>query len=53
MHLVKRVAQPSEIADLIVYLCSPKANFITGQSFRIDGGIGVGIPGSVKEDQKK
>jgi len=53
MHLVKRIAQPSEIADLIVYLCSPKAAFITGQSFRIDGGIGVGIPGSVKEDQKK
>ncbi|MBC7890098.1 MAG: glucose 1-dehydrogenase [Ferruginibacter sp.] len=53
MHLVKRVAQPSEIADLVVYLCSPKAGFITGQSFRIDGGIGVGIPGSVKDDQKK
>ncbi len=53
MHLVKRVAQPGEIADLVVYLCSPKAAFITGQSFRIDGGIGVGIPGSVKEEQKK
>lgn len=53
MHLVKRVAQLSEIAELVVYLCSPKATFITGQSFRIDGGIGVGIRGSVKEDQKK
>jgi len=53
MHLSKRIGNPDEIGDLIVYLCSPKAAFITGQSFRIDGGLGVGIAGGVREDQKK
>ncbi len=53
MHLLKRVAQPEEIGELIYYLCSPKASFITGQAFRIDGGLGVAIDVSVKEGQKK
>jgi NAD(P)-dependent dehydrogenase (short-subunit alcohol dehydrogenase family) len=53
IHLLKRIAQPSEIAELIYFLGSPKASFITGQSFRIDGGIGVSIDCSVKEDQMK
>lgn len=34
-----RVAKPEEIADLITYLLSPKASYITGASFTIDGGI--------------
>lgn len=53
MHLLKRVAQPEEIGHMIFYLCSPKASFITGQAFRIDGGLGVAIDVSVKEEQKK
>lgn len=46
MHLMKRIAAPSEIADFVSYLASDKASFITGQAFRIDGGLGITIEGS-------
>jgi NAD(P)-dependent dehydrogenase (short-subunit alcohol dehydrogenase family) len=49
MHLVKRIAQPDEIGELIVYLCSDKSKFMTGQAIRIDGGLGIAVPGSVEE----
>jgi len=49
MHLLKRIAQPQEIAALIAFLCSDDAANITGQSFRSDGGIGLLIEGS-KQD---
>lgn len=40
-----RAAQPEEIADLILYLCSDKAAFITGQNYIIDGGRVNGTSG--------
>lgn len=49
MHLLNRIAEPNEVAGLILYLCSAKAAFITGQAFRIDGGLGISVPGSVEE----
>ena len=33
-----RAAEPQEIVDLILYLCSDKAAFITGSNYLIDGG---------------
>ncbi|PAW79939.1 MAG: hypothetical protein B9S32_01025 [Verrucomicrobia bacterium Tous-C9LFEB] len=33
-----RTAQPIEVVDLILYLCSDKAAFITGANYLIDGG---------------
>ena len=36
--LMGRAADPQEIVDLIMYLCSDKASFITGESILIDGG---------------
>jgi NAD(P)-dependent dehydrogenase (short-subunit alcohol dehydrogenase family) len=33
-----RVAQPSEIAPMIGFLCTPAASYITGASFAVDGG---------------
>lgn len=33
-----RLAMPSEIADVAVYLASEKATFINGQTIRVDGG---------------
>ncbi|MCM8761787.1 MAG: 3-oxoacyl-[acyl-carrier-protein] reductase [Candidatus Omnitrophica bacterium] len=34
-----RFGKPEEVADLIIFLSSDKANYITGQVFRIDGGM--------------
>ena len=36
--LLGRAAQPQEVVDLIEYLCSEKAAFITGTNYMIDGG---------------
>ena len=33
-----RLARPEELASLVVFLASEKADYITGQSFTIDGG---------------
>mgnify|MGYP002621740659 CR=1 FL=1 len=49
MYLMKRIAEPMEVAHLVAYLLSDLSSFITGQSIRIDGGIGLEIGGSVKD----
>jgi 3(or 17)beta-hydroxysteroid dehydrogenase len=36
---LRRVAQPNEIADLIVYLLSDESAFVTGAEMVIDGGL--------------
>lgn len=42
-HPVGRIGEPEEVADLVAYLVSDKAGFITGSDFRIDGGLTAGI----------
>jgi NAD(P)-dependent dehydrogenase (short-subunit alcohol dehydrogenase family) len=32
------VAEPEDVGNLVAFLCSPKARFITGQSINVDGG---------------
>ncbi len=36
---VKRFGQPSEVATVIRFLCSPDASYINGQTITVDGGI--------------
>ncbi len=40
---VKRLGEPREIADLIVWLASERASYITGQTVLADGGIYRGL----------
>ncbi|MEU1586818.1 3-hydroxybutyrate dehydrogenase [Micromonospora sp. NPDC005710] len=35
---IKRLIEPEEVAELLAYLCSPPAGFITGASIALDGG---------------
>ncbi len=38
-HPVKRVGRVSDISNMVMFLCSEKASFITGQDISIDGGM--------------
>jgi len=43
-----RVGEPEDIADVVVFLCSDLARFITGQNIVVDGGLtlhGSGVDG--------
>ena len=37
-HLLGRVADPAEVADVAVFLCSENASFVTGADYAVDGG---------------
>ena len=36
-----RLGKPQEVADMVSFLCSDKASYITGQAFQVNGGICV------------
>jgi 3-oxoacyl-[acyl-carrier protein] reductase len=40
---VKRLADPKEVADVILWLASERASYITGQTLLVDGGIYRGL----------
>ncbi len=45
---VGRIGEPEDIADVVVFLCSDMARFITGQNLVVDGGLtlhGAGVDG--------
>lgn len=38
-HPARRVGNPKDIANIVLFLCSDKAGFITGENICIDGGM--------------
>jgi NAD(P)-dependent dehydrogenase (short-subunit alcohol dehydrogenase family) len=40
---IGRLGTPEEIAELITFLAGPRASFITGSAYTIDGGLGAGF----------
>lgn len=38
-HPIGRIAEPEEIAEAIVWLCSDAASFVTGHALAVDGGL--------------
>ena len=38
----KRLGQPDDIANVVVFLCSPAAAYMTGQLLTVDGGLSLG-----------
>ena len=38
MHPMGRLGKPEEVAELVVWLCSSKASFVTGAYYAVDGG---------------
>jgi NAD(P)-dependent dehydrogenase (short-subunit alcohol dehydrogenase family) len=39
--VMNRLGEPEEIAEAVVFLCSDRASFITGQILSVDGGAAV------------
>jgi NAD(P)-dependent dehydrogenase (short-subunit alcohol dehydrogenase family) len=39
-HPLRRIAEPEEVASMIVVLASPFASFVTGADIAVDGGLG-------------
>lgn len=37
-HPIGRIAEPEEIADAVVWLCSDRSSFVTGAALPVDGG---------------
>jgi NAD(P)-dependent dehydrogenase (short-subunit alcohol dehydrogenase family) len=38
MHPIGRLGKPEEVAELVIWLCSEKASFVTGAYYPVDGG---------------
>ncbi len=53
MHPIGRRGQPTEIGEVVAFLLSDKASFMTGETVRVDGGMLARIPGAPKKADGK
>ncbi|MCA1028640.1 3-oxoacyl-ACP reductase FabG [Cytobacillus kochii] len=38
---LKRIAEPRDVANVVLFLCSPFSSYITGQTITVDGGLTI------------
>lgn len=51
MHPIGRIAQPSEVAEVIAFLLTDAASFVTGTAIDVDGGVLALVGGAPTTDQ--
>jgi 3-oxoacyl-[acyl-carrier protein] reductase len=44
-NYLKSYGQPEDISNMVTFLASEEASFITGQEFIVDGGRSLGLKG--------
>ena len=52
MHPLGRIARAEEVAEVVVFLASERASFVTGACYLVDGGLLLPIGGEPKTSQE-